>query len=472
MQGNSANNKIQFSKKTFVARSRNEAELMAKLELGSDFDPLSYKEIETGGFLGFFKTKKYQIIVETPSKKKIAERARQKNKLKTSSAENPTDDKKLQDMKNFISSYGKQPEAQKYRQTEEDVELLKKIFSGSTLSQKLQTATSQKINVSKPELEKYLQAPLKNSPINKIQMPEQNTDNNNINNPAFTKISTEITSIKEQIVKIKSAMKTIPQNNSSQNKQFDKFYNKLIDSDFPESLCRNFLENFEKTLNKIQLEDSAIYQKKLREYLIDHIYSREGVEINSAKKIALLGPTGVGKTTTVAKMAYHFKIDCDKKVRVLTLDTYKFGGITQLEDLCREMGVPFAACYDIEMFKKELCSEDFDITIIDTTGKNYSESKSLEEFRQYCDAVEDIEKYLVLSSDAKYSDMNKINSNFENFGVKGIIFTKCDLCEYFGSVVAFLVKSKNSIVYMTFGKKIDGDLKEAVPYKLVDGILK
>ncbi|MGM0608881.1 MAG: AAA family ATPase [Candidatus Muiribacteriota bacterium] len=437
---------------SFIANTRQEAILQAQIDIGSDFDIVNQTHVQTGGFLGLFTKKQHKVTIQTPSKKKIKERARRtvnsKNKTANEKNSNKKTDESVQKMQKYLMSrkQNNKDVPGKFLQSKEDEQLLKKIFSNI------------KIAENKKENSKI---------INNIN----NVGTGNRSKDIFDKMNKEINEIKNEILNLR---KTVIKNPREQSQSLKKrFLNCLIKNDFPKVLANTLLNKFEKTLNKIQLEDRAIYQKKFREYIIEHIYYREGIDFlnDDIKKIALIGPTGVGKTTTIAKLAYYFSIECEKKVKVVSVDVFKYGGINQLEDLCSEMDINFSAVYEMNDYEKEINDKDYDVILIDTSGKNYNDSKNITEIKAFCKKDDDIEKYLVVSAESKYSDMIKLNKNFSSFGIKGTIFTKCDLTRYFGAVVAFLVKSKNSVVYMTFSKKIDNDLKEAVPYKLVDGIL-
>ncbi|MCK9225316.1 MAG: hypothetical protein M0R46_09620 [Candidatus Muirbacterium halophilum] len=450
-------------RKEFIAQNEARAILDAKIEFGDDFDIIKKESTEIGGILGFFTKPGIKLVIQSPKTENVRKRLREKNRkeevkktalntmhdLSDNSQSKERESKELQNMKDFISDMTKKKNSTKYNQNDEDTELLKKLFSNPT------------INPIAREKNNYVN-------FNNAIIP--NKKKNTTSNKAIDNLSDEILKIKKTLENIKIDEKERNEKESNEGCFYKKYFNLLQNEDFPCLLLHKIMEKHEKYLNRVEMENEELYVKKLKEFLIDHIYTRSGISTDGKKKISLIGPTGIGKTTTIAKLGYFFKYENKKSVKIITIDCFKYGGIKQLEDICCEMEIDFVPVYDKESYIKEINDDNYDIILIDTSGKNFRDLSNVLEIKEYIDKDVDIEKYLVLSAESKYKDLMQINDNFSDVCIKGVIFTKCDMCEYYGTMLGFLIKSKNSFVYMTFGKKIDGDIQEAVPYKIVDGL--
>lgn len=448
-------------RKEFVFPTESRAILEASVEFGDDFDIIRKEHVEIGGLLGFFTKPGIRIIVQSPKSENVRGRLKEKNRkseVERQTRQNETvtekipdlkdkHDKELQNMKDFLNSMKMKKTQNIYDQNPEDTELLKKIFSNPVIN---------------PHAKK-------NNYINLNNVIVPNVENNN-SNKSIERLTQEIGKIRKTLEVIRKADNSRKKETENKSPLYSKYYELLEKQDFPCSLLEKVMEKHEKYLNRIEMENEELYLKKLKEFIIDHIYTRAGITVDDRKKITLVGPTGVGKTTTVAKLGYYFKYEQNKNVKIISTDHYKYGGIKQLEDICNEMQIDFAPVYDKESYRKELDDDKYDIILIDTAGKNYRDTASVIEIKEYIEKDSDIEKYLVLSAESKYKDLLRINENFSDVCLKGVIFTKCDSTQYYGTMLGFLIKSKNSFVYTTTGKKIDGDIQEAIPYKIIDGL--
>ncbi len=446
----SSNSKVN-NRRSFVADTYSSAELDAKLELGDDFDVIDTQDIIETYFLGLFSKKKVKVTVQYPSKESLRKRMGRSNAKKDSDVE---------EFQNFLKGYNKGSSRKKIPSKQEiqngNIKILKDIMSKMDFDKDAQP----------PQIKKkatYDTLP-KTKNVEKIDFKEATEEQQH-----YQKLAEEISSLRKELaIFAKKDRKNTEERCSTFRK---RFYKMFVDNDMPAAFTNNLLNLFEKKLTQDELEDKTKYRRKLREYLIDHIYFRKGIDAEAGSKIAFLGPTGVGKTTTVAKLAYHLKYEKGKEVAVISLDGYKFGGIMQLEDLCDEMGIEFYSFHEGSELEKYIKENNDKIIIVDTAGQNYSKESGSKEINNIIDFTEGFERYLILSSKMKFNDMMRLNDSFSACNLKGVIFSKCDLCKYVGTIIAFLYSSKNNLVYMTFGKKITGDLREAIPYRLVDGIL-
>jgi flagellar biosynthesis protein FlhF len=195
----------------------------------------------------------------------------------------------------------------------------------------------------------------------------------------------------------------------------------------------------------------------------------------SQKKIMMfVGPTGVGKTTTIAKLAARFayKMPINYKVGIITLDTFRVGAIEQLKAYTNIMRLPLEVVkntdqlnYAIERLKE--CH----YILIDTAGSSQYDMDKIEMINDYQRKLRpniNIEKTLVLPANVKTSDLQEIYENYSSVGINNLSFTKLDETKSFGSLISFTHKSKKSISYLSIGQNVPDDLIPANSQFVVD----
>jgi flagellar biosynthesis protein FlhF len=187
------------------------------------------------------------------------------------------------------------------------------------------------------------------------------------------------------------------------------------------------------------------------------------------KYITFVGPTGVGKTTTLAKVAANSVLKDHKKVAFITTDTYRIAAVEQLKTYAKILGIPLEVCYTIEDFRlaKEKFSH-YDIVFIDTSGRNYTNKKYVEDLHQLIDFNNEMETYLVLSLTSKFADLEKIYHQFSLIKIDKFIFTKADETSTYGSMVNLIFKHHIGAAYVTNGQNVPDDIVEATPEIIVN----
>lgn len=190
------------------------------------------------------------------------------------------------------------------------------------------------------------------------------------------------------------------------------------------------------------------------------------------KYINVLGPTGVGKTTTIAKIAARTLLEKKKKVGFITTDTYRIAAIEQLRTYANLLQAPVEVVYNSRDFKEAI--EKFshlDFVFIDTAGRNYKESKFVEDLQEIVDFTLDMETYLVLSMTSKEEDMRVIIDQFQAFPIEKFIFTKMDETNSIGSLFNLMNAYQYGVAYYTNGQEVPEDLEEATADNVIDLLL-
>ena len=193
------------------------------------------------------------------------------------------------------------------------------------------------------------------------------------------------------------------------------------------------------------------------------------------KLVFFIGPTGVGKTTTIAKIASKFRVDEKKKVALLTADTYRIAAAEQLRTYANILEVPFRVIYTVEEINKAL--EDFkgyDYIMIDTAGHSHQNMTQKDNMRSIIHSVDDIvekEVHLVLSATTKYRDLISIADSYKEMADYKLIFTKLDETTTLGNLLNLRLYTGASLSYVTYGQNVPDDIEDFNPQKTVKRLL-
>ncbi len=195
------------------------------------------------------------------------------------------------------------------------------------------------------------------------------------------------------------------------------------------------------------------------------------------KKIMMfVGPTGVGKTTTIAKLAarYAYKQNSRHKVGIITLDTYRIGAVEQLMTYAKMMKLPIETVVDPSDFEEALNAlRHNDYILIDTVGSSQHDREKIEKLTSFLkvNTFAEININLVLSTITKYEDLVDIYENFSVLPIDTLIFTKLDETKTYGNIFSLLLDTKKPVSYFSVGQEVPDDLMQANTEYLLKGIL-
>ncbi|WP_163536812.1 flagellar biosynthesis protein FlhF [Gracilibacillus sp. YIM 98692] len=177
------------------------------------------------------------------------------------------------------------------------------------------------------------------------------------------------------------------------------------------------------------------------------------------KVVALVGPTGVGKTTTIAKLAAHYRLKKHKHVAFITTDTYRIAAIDQLKTYAEILDVPLEVAYNADDYQKAKEKfQDYDIIFVDTAGRNFLEQKYVEEISQTIE-LQNAEAYLVLSLATKKEDLESTFNQFKHIPLDKVIFTKKDETSTYGAILNICLQNKIGVAYFTNGQDVPDDIE-------------
>ena len=195
------------------------------------------------------------------------------------------------------------------------------------------------------------------------------------------------------------------------------------------------------------------------------------------KKIMMfVGPTGVGKTTTIAKLAarYAYKLSRRHKVGIITLDTYRIGAVEQLMTYAKMMRLPIETVVDPSDFSVALNAlRHNEYILIDTVGSSQHDKEKIEKLSDFLkiDTFAEINVNLVLSAVTKYEDLLDIYKNFSILPIDTVVFTKLDETNNYGNIFSLLLEVKKAVSYFSIGQEVPDDLMIAEADYLLKGIL-
>lgn len=196
------------------------------------------------------------------------------------------------------------------------------------------------------------------------------------------------------------------------------------------------------------------------------------IEPGRTKVTALVGPTGVGKTTTIAKLAAYAKLELKQKVALLTLDTFRLAAVDQLQQYAQILQVPLHVALTVEDLRSALrFYQDRTLVLIDTPGHSPKDAEVLGQLSRFLDELPEVETHLVLSATTKPRDLADIAQRFEPLKPGRLIFTKLDETSTYGPILSTLVRIKRPLSYLGVGQEVPQDLELATSRRVSDLIL-
>lgn len=251
-------------------------------------------------------------------------------------------------------------------------------------------------------------------------------------------------------------------------------YNQLIANEVEEVYANKVIAEIEQSLKPDATVDnilSTIYQKlvlKLGE-------TKElSFEPGNTKYVFFIGPTGVGKTTTIAKLASSLKLSKKAKVALFTADTYRIAAVDQLRSYATILGIPLRVIYS-ETEIKDAVEEykDYDIVLIDTAGRSHKNREQRDDIEKLLLAVPEAcrEIYLVLSATTKYKDLVKITETYSSIAKYNLIFTKLDETAGIGNIFNIKMLTGAPLSYTTFGQSVPDDISKINPQAVAKQLL-
>lgn len=258
--------------------------------------------------------------------------------------------------------------------------------------------------------------------------------------------------------------------------KISKFFNRLIEAEVDRELSERIIAKVIRVSNPISLNDEHLLRETFEEKIAELIPTNNRIEFEEGylKIIALIGPTGVGKTTTLAKLAATFVLEEKKKIGIITIDTYRIAAIEQLKIFAEILGVPLKAVFNQDEFKSAINDfSNFDLVLVDTAGRNQKDTIQMAELKDSINLDHHkVEAYLVISATTKEKDMIDIVNSFKKVTFERVIFTKLDETNTLGPILNMLnTIPQGNLAYLTTGQNVPEDIEVADSRKIARMIL-
>ncbi len=414
--------------KKYYGKTKEEAIALAKNELGSDAEIMNIEEKKSGGFLGMGKKSSFEV---TAMVDRDIDNSNGVNRRFEAVAD--------QDIKVSYEDVKKENSDAQLEETKRQFAELSKIFR-----------ENENVVSTKKEVK---------------ENPLPNTEESQ-----SIKRTVNETSSEEFIEKKKT-----PKKSNTNHKFVKTLYNTLLDNDVDEKYINQLLFDMEKVFrngNNVNFLISNVYQKMI-------LKMGQPSTISLAKKgpmvVFFIGSTGVGKTTTIAKLASEFKMEKKKKVAFITIDTYRLKATDQLGEYASIMKIPMSVIYEPEELSEKVSNlSDYDLILVDTSGFSHKNNEMRENVVKLINGLDDKfekEVYLVLSATTKYRDLKEILDSYKEFTDFNMIFTKLDETTNFGNILNCRLYSGNSLSYVTNGQNVPNDIEVVDTQKLVKQLL-
>ncbi|NUQ63472.1 MAG: flagellar biosynthesis protein FlhF [Pirellulales bacterium] len=253
-----------------------------------------------------------------------------------------------------------------------------------------------------------------------------------------------------------------------------RLFTQLIDADLNENLARELVERVRAEASGAELNDPILLQARIERMIEAEVPVTGPIAVQPGRRriVALVGPTGVGKTTTIAKLAANYRLKEKRRVGLITVDTYRIAAVEQLRTYADIIDLPMqVVSTPREMREAAARFEGLDLVLMDTAGRSPRDEIKIQELKAFLSEAGAEEVHLVLSSVAGARTLEQTAERFAAVGTTALILTKLDEATGLGSVVPLLRSSRLPLSYLTNGQNVPDDMETATPCRLARLIL-
>ncbi len=422
--------------KKFQAGTENDAVLLAKNELGKDAIIMNIKTIKPKGMFKIFRKTKVEVTAAIDEVTTRNMEKEEKNENMASSKFNAKIDEKLHPEKVVES-----PEEQEARELEEKLNSLAMLLEQQLENQKKD---------------------------------DKNTNGKpNPNNKKNTVKEEETESDKEESNPVDITDK--PEKTTYKDKSIDLIIEQLTSNEVTYGYAKQIIEEITHSGNIRTLDDmlSCVYQK-----IILKLGETETISFSEDDKrpkvVFFIGPTGVGKTTTIAKLSSKLILEEKKKIAILTSDTYRIAAVEQIKTYANILSIPVEVVYEPKDLDEILPKyKEYDFILMDTAGRSHKNKEQVDDLKSivsYFDGYSML-TYLVLSATTKYRDLSKITELYNDVVDYNLIFTKLDETDAVGNILNIKLDTGKALSYISFGQNVPEDIEVMNPQIIAKQLL-
>ncbi len=255
----------------------------------------------------------------------------------------------------------------------------------------------------------------------------------------------------------------------------DRIIELLRHNEFVHEYIENITARIRSELSFEQLEDFELVERHVVRWIGETIQLHEFQTKQKPKIMILVGPTGVGKTTSIAKLAAIYGVQgvngIINDVRVITIDNYRIGAKEQIETYGHIMNIPVTCVETFDELRKQIALyRDVDVVFVDTVGKSprdFANLGKMNSLLEGCGGASEV--HLALSATTKTSDLQQVVRQFETFGTEAVMITKLDETTRVGNVISILHQNRKPISFITDGQGVPQDIEPAsIPRLLIN----
>ncbi|MCA0384166.1 MAG: flagellar biosynthesis protein FlhF [Firmicutes bacterium] len=268
-----------------------------------------------------------------------------------------------------------------------------------------------------------------------------------------------VTSLIKKVERIENITPNVPTQTPE-----DKYVELLKGLDIQESIAKKIMEIVQRQININEKNHETIINAMkviAREYLGD-IKTIDTDVATKPTTYMFLGPTGVGKTTTLAKIAARLALVENKKIGLITADTYRIAAVEQLKTYSEILGIPLEVVYEADELVEALNKfKDKDYILIDTAGRSHKSKELKSDYDELTRSIRDVKVFLVLSMTTSFKDLKSIIESYSFLKDFRLLFTKLDEATSFGNILNMRVLTGKPLSYFTIGQSVPDDIEVA-----------
>ncbi|EHS57888.1 flagellar biosynthesis protein FlhF [Paenibacillus sp. Aloe-11] len=447
--------------KRYVVDTMPEAMLQIRGDLGTDAVILSTKEIKAGGFMGMFSKKKIEVVAAVEEKQ--PQKPQRIGTPRQQSFPIAKEPEQLEVPSAPVVPRQAAPEA--YRRVTQMTGGSREGMADLTAGSEQTASASEHSSAGSDHSPETIAQLLTNEAL----FSNMETSSELLKQPMESRVpdksgAAENKALLNELREMKAMMTRFSRNSSLEStwpEPLQEICERLLEQEVERDLLEYWLERvYERRSEHPFAPESFDWEQALREEVAEFIRTRLDKGISKDTKIVYVaGPTGVGKTTTIAKLAAEQLFKHQRKVGFITSDTYRISAVEQLRTYATILNVPLEVVQspgDVHRAIQRL--EHCDLILMDTAGRNYRNELLVSELQSLLSPIKESETYLVLSMTSKSKDMLNITGHFSKFGLGKVVFTKMDETGSCGGMFNLLHHFPMQLAYITNGQNVPDDL--------------